>query len=695
MKRRDFIKSALATSGALGIGPYLLHGQAPSEVQPDPAVKRVLVMFKCHFDAGFIDTQANVVRWYFEKYFPQAIKTAAALRQQGNERYIWTTGSWLIYQYLEKAAAPARQQMEQALAAGDVAWHALPFSWQTEIMDPALIAGGLSFSQDLDHRFGRTTTGGKMTDVTGHTRGLIGPLAEHGVKFVDIGPNGACTKPEVPPVFRWRDPQDRELIMMYHADYGGVVRVPGSDLAIDIECRGDNSGPHTLEEIHRIYARLRTRFPSATLDAANLTGIANAVDAFRGQLPVVTDEIADTWISGVPSDPLKVARYLEVMRLRDEWLRAGKFAAGDATDRAFLAGVLLEAEHTWGADVKTWLDFDHYLPRDLQPMLSQPKYQTVLFSWEEKRQDLFDGIATLPAPLRVEATARVAALAAVEPNAGTLPRHNAADAIDTKHFEVALDPRTGAICRLHHKASGHDWASPRQPLALFAYQTLGKIDFDRFIADYLVIHPTWAQTDLGKPNIDRFGAESRTWLPVLADCRHASDTQGHTLLAQIKIDDAEAEKTGRVAWPQRMYLELTLPDAEPTVEIGFSWFSKPATRMPEALWLTFQPPFSDPHGWLLGKSGQLVSPFAVVKNGNRAMHAVLDGLHYKGPEGTLAIEAIDAPVVALGRRHPWYFTTDQPDLAQGFHFNLFNNAWGTNYVMWFGEDMRFRFRLRA
>ena len=62
-------------------------------------------------------------------------------------------------------------------------------------------------------------------------------------------------------------------------------------------------------------------------------------------------------------------------------------------------------------------------------------------------------------------------------------------------------------------------------------------------------------------------------------------------------------------------------------------------------------------------------------------------LQYQGPEGTLGIEALDAPVVSLGRRHPWYYTTDQPDLAKGFHFSLFNNAWGTNYVhvVWRGH----------
>ncbi|HEV2447471.1 MAG TPA: DUF5054 domain-containing protein, partial [Candidatus Sulfopaludibacter sp.] len=149
------------------------------------------------------------------------------------------------------------------------------------------------------------------------------------------------------------------------------------------------------------------------------------------------------------------------------------------------------------------------------------------------------------------------------------------------------------------------------------------------------------------------------------------------------------------AWPNKMYLELLLPDAEPVVEIRFSWFGKAANRMPEALWLTFQPPAGDAHGWSLEKSGGSVSPFDVVEGGNRAMHAVLGGLRYRGPEGALAIEALDSPVVALGEKLPVYFTRNQPDLARGFHFSLFNNGWGTNYIQWFGEDMRFRFRILA
>jgi len=440
---------------------------------------------------------------------------------------------------------------------------------------------------------------------------------------------------------------------------------------------------------------LRKQFPNAQITAASLTDIANAVELYRQRLPVVTQEMGDTWISGVPSDPLKVARYMEVARLRNQWIASGKFAEGDATDRAFLSDFLLEVEHTWGADIKTWLDFDHWLPKDLEPMLSQPKYKVVLHSWDEKRQDLLDGVATLPEPLRAEATEHIRTLAPTAPIIEGLQPHRAAEPVETKHFEIALDPQTGAICRLRNKKTGHDWASTEKPMALFSYQTLCKIDFDRFIADYLILHPDWAETDLGKPNINRFGAESRVWSPVLTDCRHSSDASGHKILAQLKINDPAVERTGRVAWPQKMYLELSLPDTEPVVDISFSWIGKAATRMPEAFWLTFQPVASDPHGWLLGKSGELISPFDVVSGGARAMHAILGGLHYHGPEGTLSIETLDAPAVALGRKHPWYFTRNQPDLVQGFHFSLFNNVWGTNYVQWFGEDMRFRFKVRT
>jgi hypothetical protein len=144
-----------------------------------------------------------------------------------------------------------------------------------------------------------------------------------------------------------------------------------------------------------------------------------------------------------------------------------------------------------------------------------------------------------------------------------------------------------------------------------------------------------------------------------------------------------------------MFLDLFLPEAEPVVRISFLCFAKVANRLPEAMWLSFLPQAPEPNGWMLEKVDHLVSPFDVVRGGNRQMHAVSRALHYQDAQGSFSIETLDAPVVALGEMSPIAYSTAQPDITKGIHFSLFNNAWGTNYRQWFGEDTRFRFALRT
>jgi Domain of unknown function (DUF5054) len=697
MQRREFIKSAFALGSVLTASRGSSLSTQTTVVSPaaNLDVKRVLIMFKCHFDAGFIDTQAAVVRRYFTEFFPQAIRVAEEMGQSGACRYVWTTGSWLLYEYLEQATTEDRRRMEHAVSLGYIAWHALPFSWQTELMERSVISGSVALSKTLDRRFGRTTTGAKMTDVPGHTRGLIGPLAAQGVRFLDIGVNDASTPPEVPPLFIWKDLRGASLVVMYHHGYGGVAHVPGSDLAIAIVVREDNSGPHKPGEIVKICADLNRQFPNAQIVATSLTEIANATEPYRDKLPILKQEIGDTWIYGVASDPLKLARYREVARLRGDWIAQDKFHLGDATDLALLRHILLETEHTWGTDTKTWLDFEHYTPHDLAEMLHTRNYEVVQFSWAEKRQDLFDGIAALPIPLREQAQAALRELEAKEPQLSHPSSHPGGREIETPHFIVALDRGTGAICRLRSQKSGQEWASADHPLALFSYQTLSPQDYSRFFSNYVISTADWAKKDFGKPNIERFGAESRDWLPSLAELHIDEDRKTHRVLARLEIRDSEALQSGRASFPEKMYLELLLAKEEPVIHLNFYWFKKPATRLPEALWLSFNPIVSSQQGWMMDKSGEQVSPFDVVSSGNRHMHAVSTGFGYRDEKQSIFVEALDSPLFALGKKSPLNFSTTQPDLSGGVHCNLFNNAWGTNYIMWFAEDMRFRFILRT
>ncbi len=680
MKRRDVLK-------ALAGGAMLCNAAD---------VKRVLVMFKCHLDVGFTDTQAGVMRKYFDVYYPEAMKRAAAMRDSSEDRYTWTTGSWLLYEYLEQASADAKKKMEQAIEAGDIAWHALPFSWQTEVLDRAMIEGSLGFSKSLDTRFGRTTTGAKMTDVPGHTLGLVSPLAENGVRFLHIGVNSASTPPDVPALFVWRDGSGATLIVMYqHKGYGGVVNIPGSDLAVAIEMADDNAGPHSLEEIRKIYADLRKQFPGASITASNLSEIANAVYPYRDQLPVVVDEIGDTWIHGVPSDPVKVARYRETARLRREWIAEGTITIGDATDLVFLRKFALFGEHTWGTDTKTYLDHDNYKPADLDAALDRSGYKKMATSWAEKRRNIDDAVAGLPAPMRAQAVARLAKLRPVAPDTEGLTVFRPHTDIETEHYTVGLDEKTGAIRRLLRKSTGREWASPEHLLALFSYQTFSAEDYARFMDSYVTSKADWAPQDFGKPNIERFGARSRTWTPALINCWSGKTTEGVRVLARLRIEDPAGERSGLAAWPRTMYLDLLFPHGAPEVKLAFSCFDKAANRLPEAMWLTFQPDAPDARNWTLDKSDAPVSPFGVVRGGNRHMHALSKGLFYKDATGSFAIDTLDAPVVALGEKSPIYFSKEQPDVSKGVHFSLYNNTWGTNYIQWFGEDLRFRFEVRT
>ena len=135
-------------------------------------IKKVHLVFKTHLDVGFTALAADVVNAYFTRYIPQALAVARELRTSGSpERFTWTTGSWLIYEYLEQAApSSARRNGSTPSAAGEIAWHGLPFTTHTEMMDASLFRYGLSpVARRLDRRFGRRTIAAKMTDVPGHT----------------------------------------------------------------------------------------------------------------------------------------------------------------------------------------------------------------------------------------------------------------------------------------------------------------------------------------------------------------------------------------------------------------------------------------------------------------------------------------------------------------------------------------------
>jgi hypothetical protein len=188
------------------------------------------------------------------------------------------------------------------------------------------------------------------------------------------------------------------------------------------------------------------------------------------------------------------------------------------------------------------------------------------------------------------------------------------------------------------------------------------------------------------------------WLPRLlaAFARHGE--KGYRILLDLSMPEECSTVYG---CPRRLTTELFLPNKEPSIYLTAQWFGKSASRLPEALWLSCNPPVPEDADWRLEKMGEWISPLAVVRNGNRRLHAVGAGVAWQGagsrsrdvPSG-LAIETLDAPLVAPGEPALLNFTNRQPPLREGMHFNLYNNVWGTNFPMWYEDDARFRFVLR-
>ena len=683
-------------------------------------IRKVHVIFKTHLDIGFTDYARNVFRNYVQTYIPAAIELAQRLRVEGGpERFLWTTGSWLIYEYLEQADAAGRRRMEAAIRAGDIAWHGLPFTSHTELLDPALLRSGLSLAQTLDRRFGRTTIAAKMTDVPGHTLGLVPFLAEAGIRFLHIGVNIVCRPPAVPPVFRWRHPSGAEVVVMYHTGYGGNMTVPGLDDAIAFAHTGDNHGPQSAAEIRTGYVRLREQFPGATVAASTLDAFAQALLPHTADLPVVTQEIGDSWIHGVGTDPWKVAAFRELARGRERWLAEGLIDPGSTALQNFHRSLLLVAEHTWGFNEERYLnDFVNYArpdfaaarqrdrvgPEAVPPALeyarpfrvAEPRYSTLESSWAEQRDYIYSAVNAL-AGTPAHGVAQ-AALAALTPRRGTptgrpLDKPGAVQA--TRHFKVRFDPATGALAGLMETHTHRRWADARHRLGLFRYQTFSQADYDRYLKQYCINlklwdNWKWAIPDLSKPGMADTGAESRWWLPVLTRATTIAADDGIRYRMELGMPDESVRRYGA---PAEIELDYFFPHAAPRLELTLQWFGKAANRLPEACWLSFCCKIKNAGVWRLDKLGSHLSPLDVVRFGNRKLHAVNAGVCYADTDGSMTLRTLDAPLVAPGAPSLLDFNQRQPNVRQGMHVNLYNNIWGTNFPMWSGADGRFRFCL--
>ncbi|WP_235948277.1 DUF5054 domain-containing protein [Paenibacillus glycinis] len=366
--------------------------------------EKIYVVFKTHVDLGFTDLPSGVVRQYKERMMEDVLNVceATAANPPGH-RYVWTLPAWMLQQCLDEPDAERRARLEQLVQAGQLIWHALPFTTHTEFCGVEEYMRGLYMSEELNRKYGREVIAAKMTDVPGHAWMLPSLLAQAGVRFLHLGVN-ACSAPvELPRLFWWEGPDGSRVLTWYSAGEYGTSLLPPDDWEYPIWFAllqtHDNFGPQSSVVVQELLDDVAAKYPDAEVHIGTMDDFARDFIA-RGydDIPVIAKDLADSWIHGVGTYPPEVAqvRGLRYDLASAESLLATQPKPDDAEAMRHIAKgyeqTLLFGEHTWGIDVKSNLlpgrpDGRAFWTRDIaKDRAAFPdSYRKAEQSWEEQR----------------------------------------------------------------------------------------------------------------------------------------------------------------------------------------------------------------------------------------------------------------------------------------------------------------------
>lgn len=693
------------------------------------SIRKVHVVFKTHLDIGFTDFADSVLKNYLEHFIPAALALAKQANQPGQSKlFVWTVGAYLLDLALGSYPGEQAQALEQAIQNGDITYHALPFTLHCELCSPQLFLAGLGIAKRLDLRFARHTMAAKMTDVPGHSQSIIAPLAQAGVRYLHLGVNAVARMPQVPPLFLWQNQQGQQVMVHYERSYGGLTTLPGHPEALYFLHSQDNAGPPSLQELKTTFANLQSRFPEAQVLASTLDAFAGSLLPLWDSLPVVTGEIGDTWVHGIGSDPKKTASLKSLDRLSLQWDMDGTWQHhpplpdGRPLRAAFLEQLLLVCEHTWGLDSKKFLtdfinwdrtafekarklpaipdsdgdrpgytdlfafarrEFMALAPRGIQ--WQQRSYTLFEASHQEQRSYLDRAISLLPPILKEQA------LPALPPD--RLP-HLTNQGQVTKHTPLFDGQALGINGWQVQLAQGQLHLTSPAGLAIVlpppVYQQTGLDQYDRLMTHYLYQvqdNRAWAYPDNGKPGAEQSAA------PRQDSNHHAGITSANQLGNSLLVQGSFPSLPHQTAGCPQAYSLLVQPQGEGLL-LSLQLHTKPANRLPEALFLPFLAPIGS--RLLVRKIGQWVDPDTVVPGGNQRVHG-MEGFAFVDNKATatsccLFIDSLDAVLLAIDA--PTLLDFDRKGETNQVYVNLYNNLWGTNFKMWYEEDILCRFVLR-
>lgn len=677
-------------------------------------MKKLIVVSKTHLDLGFTDYAESIRLKYINEFIPNAVSLARQANKNGEKNFVWTTGSWILKEALENGTSEQRESLERAIRGGDIAPHALPFTMHTELLDEDTLDYGLTIVDKLDKLRGRKTTAAKMTDVPGHTKGLVKALSAHGIKLLHIGVNGASALPEVPECFLWKC-GGSEVVVIYSGDYGGAFKSNIVDEILYFDHTNDNSGTPSPEKTLENMKRLRDKYPDYEVSAGTMDEFADIIWEKRNELPVIENEIGDTWIHGSASDPYKAASLRTLSALKRKWLADGSMKKGSEEYIRFSDFLLCIAEHTCGMDNKRYFaDYEHYLKKDFnearkadnvslrRPFADFPQnlltliyrkfgdykkgsYSVIEKSWAEQRTYIASALNALSDGHGKEARD---ALSELIPKA---PEKLDGNSEPFKPYKIGnwkfSVNKNGGIKELLYNGES---IIRSNDFPVLEYRSYSDVDYDFWKKHYTRdIEKTfmWSLGDFARPLLKnvrgRYPVGRFAYSAVNASCREAENEVRISL--DLKCNEKLCSELGA---PRLFTVAYTLKADGLSFDV--SWFDKDASRLTEAIFLRLYPA----NGKLtLTKLGESIDPYSVVSKGGRNLHAVRN-IRLDAENGAYRFINYHSPLVSVGRGKILEFDNKFEDFSKnGISFVLYDNVWGTNFPLWYEDNASFSFKI--
>ena len=689
---------------------------------------KIFLVFKTHFDIGFTRLAREVIDQYAGSMLSDVISTCEGTSDMGDLRYVWTMPAWPLTVMQENEEK--RAVLDRLIREGQIAFHALPFTSHFDFGSMEDAAEGMKYAMRLAEEYGiPAPISAKMTDVPGHGRALPMLLANAGIKFLHLGCNQFQTPPTVPPIFWWEGPDGSRVLTMYSRGGYGSSMLPPEDWPYPVWMAlmhtHDNSGPQSAQMIRDMVAEAHETCPDAEIACGTMDDFYRAIAACDlSDVPVVTGDLADSWIHGVGSYPVEVG---QVRQARRDLTAAGAAvftAGGDAQklaqdrDRAGDAIALFD-EHTWGLDTKIWMAqervyekkaFLKYKPSDEARRMEE--------SWAEQAERAQEAAGTAAEALTcakagagavlnpngaaftgwadadgVDGAIRLAgrdriyvqdvpALGAVKPEPKTYPEP--VDILENHRYRLTLDRTRGVITELFDKQLGRALARERDGVGVFSYQydVYGIDDLTEYLRSVGYRFSDWGVRDYGRDNYPE--CPHRTFRPVCTGI----ETEGYTLTLRYRSDAVQAYGDAR-----EIAVSVALPPEGDDIFVRLTLDGKQETPFIESGSLVVPLAADDPR-YRFNKNGNLIDPATdIVPFANHALYCLESFACAEDGAGGLAIVTRDAPLCAIGEPGIHKFRRDYEKHAPILYFNLYNNMWGTNFPQWIGGDLHFDFTL--